>query len=206
MKKNILFFIIATIILSGCGGLTSKATPPVTYSLRAHEENSTAAASGIMLVPTPQMPAGFETEQIALFMDGGRRLDYYAGAKWPAALDDVIQDVIVQTGRHQLPDMIINTPDMNIPSDYKLGVKINDFAPVYQSGADGIPLLKISMTFTLLQLPEENVLAGFTLDNEQRASSNNISSVTTGLEDLLQTTLLQAYQLIDKKLSVKKND
>ncbi len=203
MKKHILLATIAITVLNGCAGLTSKNMPPVTYTLRADEENNNvdAKASGILLVTTPQMPAGLDTEQIALYMDEGRRLDYYAGAKWPTTLDDVIQDVIVQTGRHQLPEMIINTPDMNIPSDYKLSVKINNFAPVYRGGPDGIPLLKISMTFTVLQLPGENVLAGFTLEDEQIATSNNISAVTMGLEELLQKKLLQAYQLLDKPLS-----
>lgn len=181
--------------LGACSPLKSAAPVPLTYAL--HPDLSTAQAmslpSGVMLVSRPGLPAGFDTDRIALYMDGGRRIDYYAGARWAEPLDSVLQDVLVRAGRHELPNMIVDSPDLNIPTQYKLAVKVNEFSPVYAHGAEGIPQLKLSMTFTLVQMPRENVLTDFTLQSEMRAENNSVSAVAAGLENMLRTILPRAY-------------
>ena len=199
-----LFLMGAVLPLVGCLSLTSSQKPPVTYALHAgQDEPSNTSRFGVMLVVKPGLPAGFETEQIGLYLDAGRRFDHYSGARWLAPLDDVLQDAIVQAGRQALPRMIIDTPDINIPADYRLAIKVNEFAPFYKVGTDQVPMLQTSLTFTLVNAVQENVLTDFTIRRKQQAASNNISSVTVGLEELLQSTLSEAYGHIGLRLAKK---
>ena len=185
----------AVLGLAGCSPLKSTAPAPLTYTLQpalASEQTQTLP-SGVLYVMRPSLPSGFDTDRIALFMDGGRRIDYYAGARWAEPLDSVLQNVMVRSGRHELPNMIVDTPDLSIPVDYKLAVKVNDFAPVYAGAPDQAPAMRLSMTFTLVSTPHEDVLADFTLESQGRAQDNSVSAVTAGLENMLQAILPRAY-------------
>lgn len=203
MIRNAALF-LALSSLSGCLALASSEVPPNTYAIhyRAAPENAVSPSPlrGVLKVQEPDLPAGFETDRIALYLEGGRQLDYYAGAKWPEPLDQVLQDVIVQAGYHALPQMTVDTQDLGVPADYKLAVKVIEFGPVYANGPEGIPHLKASMIFTLIRLPEEDVIADFTLENGQMAESNDLTSITGGLEILLRQMLVEAYGTIRKTL------
>ncbi len=207
MIKTSLMMAVAVAALVACSPLKSTAPVPLTYAL--HPDLSTAQTQslpeGVMFVSRPGLPAGFDTDRIALYMDGGRRIDYYAGARWAEPLDAVLQDVLVRAGRHELPNMIIDSPDLNIPAQYKLAVKVNDFAPLYGQGAAGLPLLRLSMTFTLVQMPRENVISDFTLQSEMRAGDNTVSAITAGLEAMLKGILPRAYANIADSLPVPAN-
>ena len=195
MIRNVALFVALT-GLSGCFALTSTEAPPSTYTMQYKASGSPAPATdiqGVLTVPEPDMPAGLETERIALNLSGGRQLDYYAGARWPEPLDHIMQDIIIQGGRNNLPQMVIDTPDIDLPANYKLAVKVNEFAPVYAGGPDGLPQLKAAFTFTLIQLPEHIVVTDFTLENSQQAKSNDLTAITSGLESLLQAMLTEAY-------------
>lgn len=204
MMKTSLMMAVAVVALAACSPLKSTAPVPLTYAL--HPDLTTPQTlshpDGVMFVSRPGLPAGFDTDRIALYMDGGRRIDYYAGARWAEALDTVLQDVLVRAGRHELPNMIIDSPDLNIPAQYKLAVKVNDFAPLYGQGASGLPLLRLSLTFTLVQMPRENVISDFTLQSEMRAGDNTVSAVTAGLEAMLKGILPRAYANIAEALPV----
>ncbi len=204
MMKTSLMMAVAAVALVACSPLKSTAPAPLTYAL--HPDLTTPQTQshpdGVMFVSRPGLPAGFDTDRIALYMDGGRRIDYYAGARWAEALDIVLQDVLVRAGRHELPNMIIDSPDLNIPAQYKLAVKVNDFAPFYEQGAAGLPLLRLSLTFTLVRMPRENVVSDFTLQSEMRAGDNTVSAVTAGLEAMLKGILPRAYANIAEALPV----
>lgn len=204
MIKNSLMMVMAFAALAACSPLKSTVPVPLTYAL--HPDFSTpqtqSLPEGVLFVSRPGLPAGFDTDRIALYMDGGRRIDYYAGARWAEPLDIVLQDVLVRAGRHELPRMVIDSPDLNIPAQYKLAVKMNDFAPLYERGAEGLPLLRLSMTFTLVQMPHENVISDFTLHSEMRAGDNTVGAITAGLEIMLKGVLPRAYANIAEALPV----
>jgi ABC-type uncharacterized transport system auxiliary subunit len=194
------FLFSAAMLLAGCS-MTSSAPPATTYALHpAAAAVSQNKASGVFSVTEPTLPAGFETDQIALYLDNGRRLDYYAGARWAAPLDQVLQDVLVQSGRNALPGMVVDTPDLNIPTNYKLAVKVNEFAPVYAAGAESSPLLKVSMTFTLVRVPEQKVIADFRLEQSRQMETNSLTAITSGLEAMLQAILGEAYATLAKTM------
>lgn len=206
MKEAI--YAIAALFLSGCISLTSSRAPPIMYTLHADmmpKEYAVKNVTGVLFILDPSLPAGFETDQIALFMDDGRRLDYYSDAKWASSLNKVIQGMLVQMGQYRLQGVIVGMPDLNIPAQYKLATNVNKFAPVYHGGPDELPQLIVSATFTLIKMPEETVVADFTLKSEQKANLNSVSSIVNGLEALLQGIIKQAYINIDYLMSENLN-
>ena len=196
MMKNILLC-AAMLSLTGCFSLTSSKIPPTTYALHpapySGQAEGAPATVVVITVPEPALPAGFETDKIALYLQNGRRLDYYSGARWPGFLDEVLQDIIVETGKLAIPGVIFDDGDIRLPARYKLAVSVSDFSPVYQNGPEDLPLLKAAMTFTLIKMPDNIVITRFTKRSEQLAAANTLTAITTGLEALLQAILAESF-------------
>ena len=72
-------------------------------------------------------------------------------------------------------------------------MSVSDFSPVYQNGAEDLPLLKAAMTFTLIKMPDNIVITRFTKRSEQLAAANTLTAITTGLEALLQAILAESF-------------
>ncbi|MCC7037786.1 MAG: membrane integrity-associated transporter subunit PqiC [Alphaproteobacteria bacterium] len=165
MKK--LFPVLACICLAalaGCGSITKSKAPPVSvYTLHA-EKPEKRASSAAVIVQEPEMPAGFDTARIALHMSGGRRMDFYADAAWPDALNKVMQDFIIQSARFSAV-----TPDSGVNAPYSLQVKVNDFQPVYADTAQGVAEIRVSLTFRLIDRSSEKLLRDFTLSEKMPA-------------------------------------
>lgn len=195
--KKIAFLAMTLFALAGCQGLTSSKKPVLLYNLNyTGGEVASAETTGILAVGEPMLPAGMETDRIALYLDDGRRIDYYAEAAWADSLEDVLQDVIVRAGRAALPNMVVDSPRLQVPANYRLAVKILDFAPLYRTGAEDLPDLKVAVNFTLVHLPEKRVVADFTLENSQPATENALPAIAGGLESLMNGILTAAFEKV----------
>ena len=196
--------------MSGCISLPSngsdKGPPPSIYTLHPPQSGNAepsrqAKAPAIIVVPKPEVPTGFDTERIALYFEQGRRLDYYADAKWSGRLDDLLQDFIIQTARHNLPGKVVDTTDLAAAAQFKLSVKITDFQPVYPNGPDSAPRLDVAMTVTLITVPGGTVKANVSVKHSAPASANRLSVITKELEALLQSLTDQALREIAPHLA-----
>ncbi len=200
MKKIIpVFALICLALLSGCGNLTQSKAPPVSvYTLHADKPDKRASSAAV-IVQEPEVPAGFDTSRIALHMSGGRRMDFYADAAWPDALNKVLQDFIIQSARFSAV-----TPDSGVNAPYSLQVKVNDFQPVYADTAVGVAEVRVSLTFRLIERGEEKLLRDFTLSEKMPASANTITAITGDLETLLRKTVAAGLARISKDVIAKK--
>ena len=176
--------------LSGCISLGgSKPTPPESiYTLHGGTPASTPEAMGasVVVVPKPELPPGLGTERIALSFDQGRRLDYYADAKWSAPLDALLQEFMVQKIQQELPGTVVGTPDLSTSAKYRLAFKFTEFGPVYEGNPDTPPRLDVGVTVTVIAMPRATVASQFTLKRSATAPANNLTTITSGLEKLLQ--------------------
>lgn len=196
MKKWIVLT-AGLLALTACQGLTSSKKPTALYNLRyTGAEIASMDMAGIMVVGEPMLPSGMETDRIALHLDNGRRLDYYADAAWAESLEDVLQDVVVQAGRSALPNMLVDTPRLNVPANYRLTTKVLDFMPVYRATPAETPALKVAVNFTLVHLPEKRVVTDFMLENGQMAADNSMPAIAGGLEGLMNGVLSAAFEKI----------
>jgi ABC-type uncharacterized transport system auxiliary subunit len=197
-----LFMIICGLFLSGCMPLTSSRPPPTIYVLHpppAKERQETSKIVNIISIPEPEVPNGFDTNKIALYLYNGRRLDYYANMAWPERLGKVLQDVIVQSAPF-VPGTVVMVPDTGGLASYDLFVKVNDFEPVYAATAESPPLLKVSMSFRLISRNTQRLLLNTRVSAEARAVNNTQTAVISGLESLLHDVSAKAFKKIIRVL------
>jgi ABC-type uncharacterized transport system auxiliary subunit len=197
MKKYLQPFLAICVLLSAC---TSSRPAPTIYALHATPESpSNRKITRTISIPVPEVPTGFDSEKVALYLNGGRRLDYYANMAWPDHLGKVLQNIIVRSAA-TVPGLLAITPDSGGTASHDLLVKVNDFEPVYTGGANQPPRLKVSLTFRLVSRQSQRTLFVFTLEDERRAASNNQSAVVAGLEALLNDINNRAFQKIGRIL------
>lgn len=192
---------VLSLALCGCSLLTSNEKPPTIYNLQTVNAPLPVVSSStgrpiVISVVKPSLPAGFETDQIALYLDNGKRMDYYAAAKWASPLDDLIQENIIKAGRMNLPNQIIDTSDLSIPADYKLVTALADFQPVYGPSAKGLPRIDVTLIVTLLSMPDENVVRYFTLKQSLPGRANNLTYITNEMSMQLQAMLDETFSRI----------
>jgi ABC-type uncharacterized transport system auxiliary subunit len=185
-------------LAGGCisiGGMSGGGKPPSIYTLRAAEAPAAPVLGrdkAAIEVPKPELPAGFESQRIAILFEQGHRLDYYADSKWSAPLDALLQDFIVQRGK--ATGFVIGTPDIAPSARYRLAVKFTDFEPVYADTPDKAPRLDVGMIVTVTALPGGAVKTQFTIKKSAMASENRMAVVTAELAALLQSATDEALQ------------
>lgn len=207
-KSRIVSTVLLCCFLGACSTsqmLTSKEPKQTIYSLRPLEEGAGVATgpARIVEIAMPSVPPGMDRDRIVLYLDNGQKLDYYAAARWPALLSNILQDFTRRTASTTLPYVVAVTPDQEIDSQYRLQLKVNEFAPVYQIDSSDAPLLKVNLEITLTQLPSDRVLTNFTLSNSMMASKNRLDVIVAGLEKMLQDLEQQAFLKIDPLIGQK---
>ena len=150
-----------------------------------------AAGRIVVVVPTPELPPGFDTERIAIQFEDGR-VDYYADAQWSARLDQLVQDVFVERAQRKLPGAIVGKPGLVPAANYRLVLKVSDFGPVYKSSPDMPPRLNAGLSLTVIELPQEMVRAQFIVKKTAAASENRLGTVTNELKGLLHSAFDEA--------------
>lgn len=200
MKKLIpVLAFVCLAALAGCGSITKSKAPPVSvYTIHAEKPEKRSSTAAVF-VQEPEVPAGFDTPRIALHLSGGRRMDFYADAAWPDALNKVLQDFIIQSASFSAM-----TPDSGVNAPYSLQVKVNDFQPVYDGAATGMPEVRVSLTFRLILRSDEKLLHDFTLTEKMPASANTITAITGDLETLLRKIVADALARVGKNVAIKK--
>ena len=194
--------LLCLLALGGCstaGMLTSTEPVQTIYALRAPPPagGSESGHARILEIPKPSVPPGFDTDRIALYLDGGQKLDYFSGARWPSLLDDVVQDFTRRSATNTLSYVVAVTPSQSLDADFRLQVKVNEFQPVYENGINDAPRLVTDLEFTLISLPEERVLRSFSLTRQGMASSNRLDVISAGLEKMLQEVETEAFMKLD---------
>lgn len=199
------YFIVMmlSVLLSGCAGgsfLQSNEPLPTIYTLRPAPpvENAANHPARVLEIAPVAVPPGFDRDRIALYTDGGQKLDYFAGASWSARLEDVLENVTQRSATNILPYVIAVPPGREIDVDYRLQLKVNEFQPVYDRGANEAPMLKSEIQFTLIALPDEQIISSFVLARGGRASANRLDVIAAGLEKMLQDMEAEAFASLEK--------
>lgn len=186
--------------------LTSDEPRQTTYSLRGDMAAAPyTGPSRIVEIAKPIMPSGFERSRIALYMDDGRKLDYYASANWPGPLDAVIEEFTHRALATTLPAIITVSPTQPVHSDYRLQLRVVDFQPVYAASHAVAPRLMTTIEFTLVSLPQQKILSSFTLRRDVAASSPRRDLIISELEAQLREIESEAFIRLAPHLKQKKS-
>ena len=192
---------ISALALSACSPKTflkSDEPPQITYSLRSTGQNGSvfSGPTKIVEIAKPILPPGFEQNRIVLFMDDGRKLDYYAGAVWPGPLDNVLEEFTKGALTATLPSIISVGRTESVAADYRLQLRVIDFQPIYGSNAEVPPRLLTRIEFTLVTLPSEHIVSNFILNRDGVASSARRDIIIGELQSQLQSMEGEAFARI----------
>lgn len=203
MKKAQHISLLMCCLLCACASFKSSQPPAALYAI--HAEKAAAAdesrKAALIAIPEPAVPAGLESAKIAVYLDGGRRMDYAAGASWPAPLGKMLQEFAVQSARG-VPGILAVPSDAGMAAGWQLNILVNDFQPVYAAGAGGAPELRVALTFTLVSLDSDKMADSFTLARSGQAA-HSLTAIVSGLEAILRGLMAEAYGRVAAKLGKK---
>jgi ABC-type uncharacterized transport system auxiliary subunit len=199
MKPGIpAIILMGALFLSACMPFGSSKPAPLIYALHGPsgpERQTRKNIARVISISTPEVPAGFDTDKIALYLYNKRRLDYYANAVWPDHLGKVLQRITIESAR-ALPDVVAVDPASGIPASIELQVKVNDFEPIYAASANAPPQLKVSLSFRLLSSGSRRILFDKTYSATAPARENTQTAIVSGLEALLHSVDAKAFREI----------
>lgn len=209
MKTGIITALALSLLLGGCSTsnlLTSTEPQQTIYTLRPVEPSGqgSVAAARVVEITTPSLPPGMDSDRYVLFLDDGQKLDYFAAARWSAGLDQIVQNITRRSASAVLPYVVAITSGQGVDPDYRLQLKVNEFQPVYGTDSTAAPLLKASIEFTLVAVPEDKIVSSFTLTKQEVAADNRLDVITLGLERMLQDIEREAFTKLDPKLRAPK--
>lgn len=181
----------ALLLLGGCTGslFESKIKPASIYLLSAHAGERGPALAADLAVLKPEVRAGLDTDRIAaLYPD--RHLDYFAGARWSAPLDEVIQQLGVQSFRAhaRLRDVVADTS--SVLPDYWLELEVVDFQAEYAANG-GAPTIHAHILARLGRAREVKPIGSFDVRVERKAAANRLTPIIASYEDAADAALAQ---------------
>ncbi len=174
--------------LTACGSLFSSKQPaPSLYLLSAHPGTPGPEIAAELSVLKPQVRSGLDTDRIAvLYAD--RRLDYYAAARWSAPLDEVIQDLAVQSFRVQANLRSVSSDASPFTAGYYLAIEVTDFQAEYKSG-DANPTIRVHFSALLGKTSDRRIMDHFEASATQRAADNRMTAIVAAYEQATDTAL-----------------
>jgi ABC-type uncharacterized transport system auxiliary subunit len=179
--------VLMSLALAGCGSLFKNQTaPPTMYwlsapspsgagSLPAEPADPARAPLADLAVLKPRVRAGLDTERVAaLYPD--RRLEYFADVRWSGPLDEVLQDLAVQTLHSHQAMRNVSTDLSAFPSAYWLEIEVVDFQAEYAS-PDTAPTVHVHLLARIGNSADRHILGRFEPDVHEAAAANRMSAI-----------------------------
>lgn len=202
--------LLATVVaglLAGCGGLSSKSSPTVTYQLRAApaaavgDSAPTAAAGALhsltLQVLQPVAGPGLETDNIMLTRPE-HRLDRYAASRWPAPAPRLLASLAVETLRNRALLSAVHDEASPFQSDYILRIAIRRFDADHSDGREA-PLATVVLDCAVGTRGERRLLGSFVAQGTAAAADNRMAAVVAAFE---QATRAALGSLADQSLAI----
>jgi cholesterol transport system auxiliary component len=172
------------LLIAGCVGSAFDSELPATHvyvltPLAASSEVGTPIPASLT-VARPTARPGLDTDRIAV-LQPDRRLDYYAGARWGAEAQSVVQDLLVQSLRNTGRLATVQGDMSQFVADYVLQTDIADFQ-AESGGSSTNPTARITLIFTLGRLKDRKPLAAFTATGTAPATANTLSATVEAFE------------------------
>jgi len=133
-----------------------------------------------LIVARPSARPGLDTDRIAV-LNADRRLDYYAGGRWGAEADIVVQDLLVESLRNTGRLRTVQGDVSAFSADYVLQSELNDFQAEYSAGS-GDPVVRVTLECTLGRVKDRRSLAVFTATATAPAANNTLGAVVAAFE------------------------
>ncbi|MEN9705764.1 MAG: hypothetical protein RLZZ393_1643 [Pseudomonadota bacterium] len=172
---------VLALLLSGCGGLRSRAEPEQLYVLQppaAMPAGPRVEATLQVLRPVAQ--PGLDTSRIAL-LQPGNRLDHFDGGRWAGPLEQVAEALFVRALRGSGRFAHVASDGAAMGADFVLALTLRRFEVEYPS-AGGLPVAHVVLECTLSSRREHRQLAGFDVVTQSPATANRLGPVVEAIE------------------------
>jgi ABC-type uncharacterized transport system auxiliary subunit len=178
--------IAASLFTCGIGACTSGAFDSElptrhVYVLAAPQVQPSAVPVPVDLtVARPVARPGLDTDRIAVLYPD-RRLEYFAGSRWGANTDVVVQALLVETLRNAGGLRNVQNDTASFGADFVLQSEIAHFEAQY-GGSGGVPEVRVELVVTIGRNTERRPLATFIAAGRAQADSNTLSAIVAAFE------------------------
>jgi len=189
-------------VLGGCGSLLqSNAKPEQTYYLRAPAVPAGAVTASAtspepsLRVGHPLADPGLDTSHIML-LQNDHRMSFYTGARWPAAMPDLVGSLAVQTLRASGNWASVQDPASPFPADYLLQITVRRFDADYSDapGGSAAPAAQVVFDCSIGRREGREVVSSFVVAGSATAAANRLGEVVAAFEQATDTALQQLAQ------------
>jgi cholesterol transport system auxiliary component len=210
-----LMALLSTAAMSGCTGLFhSTARPEQVYYLRAPSGGTPASATAdaaagagaaasasaapdataaaqrpaSLRVVHPSASPGLDSPHIML-VQSDRRMNFFAGSRWPAPAPDMIESLIVQTMRASGAWASVEGIASPFPSDYLLQTSVRRFEAEYTGDGSAPPVVHVDLDCLVGRGEGREVIATFSVSASAPAAANRLTEVVAAFEQASDTAL-----------------
>ena len=181
-SARILWFVVLTGGLTGCGGLFhSDARPEQVYYLRAAPippGNIPVAAS--LRFNRPTASPGLDSANIVT-LQPDRRMSFFLASRWPASTSNMVEMLAVEKLRGAQLWRSVADSTGAFPTDYVLQVTIRSFDADYSNGAT-TPEVHVVLDCLVGKREDREVIGSFLAAGSAKASTNKMSAVVPAFE------------------------
>ena len=184
-------------LLAGCTSLLHSNAPlEQVYYLRARgappSESARPANLASVRVGRPVAGPGLESSHIVL-LESNLRMSYFTASRWPAALPEVVEELMTETLRASGSWLDVQNSDSAFPSDFLLQIRIRRFDADYASGSAGrgaaAPQIHVVFDCTLGRRSGREVIATFAAEGSASAAANKLGDVVAAFEEAANSAL-----------------
>lgn len=184
-KFNRLPALMMTLLLSAC---LSQEPPANIYVL-----NAPAPATGgdkinkTLEVAAPTAAPGLGTERIAL-KHSPNTLDFYAGARWPRPLPEVVQSIVIKTLEQDGQFSSVSDDETGTSEDLIVSILIQDFQAEYTTKGEP-PEIQVTLSTKISDAATHKILGSFIVSKSLAAKSNTVADIIHAFDRSLQQSL-----------------
>jgi cholesterol transport system auxiliary component len=178
---------LLALLLAGCGGLRSDASPDRIYVLKAAQPAApaTTIVPGMLVVQRPAVQPGLETDRIALTRPGNE-LDFFAASRWGGSLPAVLGAFAVQSLAGSFAT-VAGAERGAGAGDFELLITARHFEAEYAQG--GAPVVRVALDCLLVAAAPRRVVGGCDVDVREPAADNRMGAIVTAFEQAAQRAL-----------------
>jgi cholesterol transport system auxiliary component len=201
-----ILLLAAASALTACAGslFSSRVPPPSFYLLSAHAGAPGPEIAADLTVLKPLVRSGLDTNRIAaLYPD--RRLDYYAAARWSAPLDEVVQDLVLQSFHTHANLRGVSNDSSAFSAGYWLEIEVADFQAEYAADRTS-PTIRVHFLASVGKASDRRVLDRFEASATQAATDNRMTAIVAAYEQAADAALAEIVadtaRSLDKSVGV----
>lgn len=201
MMSRLLPVLVLSASLSGCLSILPDPTPaPSVYRLTTQAQPvDKSATAELIRIDRPTATHVFNSSNIVVTKKG-QKVSTIAKAKWSQATPDLIQESLISAleGSSQFVGLVSIS---GAQTETKLHLYVKNFEADFDNGSDNAPLAIVEYRVTYAQGADRKLLGTYTIRKTRRASSINVSSIVSAIEQANDAAMSDIVTWLETKKS-----